>query len=64
MTSYNLGSSKNIVNSNPEHYRDLKIHLRNDLLEEKSKFSFQKVMKKLDKIYKLKEKNIKKLQPS
>jgi hypothetical protein len=57
----NLGSRPNLHGENLQSY---KLTIRDELLAEQSNFSFQKAMKKLDKIQKIKEKHLKKLQPS
>ena len=60
-THNNLGSRPNLHGQNLPSY---KLTIRDELLAEQSNFSFQKAMKKLDKIQKIKEKHLKKLQPS
>ncbi len=60
-THNNMGSRQNL---HAENLRSYKLTIRDELLAEQSNFSFQKAMKKLDKIQKIKEKHMKKLQPS
>jgi hypothetical protein len=60
-THNNLGPRPSLHEENLPNY---KLTIRDELLAEQSNFSFQKAMKKLDKIQKIKEKHLKKLQPS
>ena len=50
-THNNMGSRKSLQTEEPQGYR---LSIRNEMLEEQSNFSFQKAMKKLDKIHKIK----------